>query len=308
MLDKLTAKSVNKGCIMVFATYLDKNGSECVGVLSPDRKFIYSIAELGFAVQTMRELIAGYSVQLCESLQIKIETAQNGVALEDIKLLSPIPHPHHDLLCVGKNYVEHAQEGAQYNGVVYEKPKLPVYFCKRVDCAVGHEGDIPSHSKITSKLDYEAELAVVIGKTCSNVSEDEVNDYIFGYTIANDVSARDLQYAHIQFTFGKSLDGFSPIGPWIVTADEFTFPPKLQIKARVNGELRQNDNTGNLIFGIPRIISELSQGITLEPGDILLTGTPSGVGLGFQPPKFLSPGDIVECEIEKIGLLRNTVR
>jgi len=293
---------------MIFTTYLDNNGSELVGTLSPDRKYIYSVAELGFSAQTMLEFIACYPEYLRDGLQSKRDASQNGVLVEEVQLLAPIPHPHHDLLCVGKNYDEHAREGANYSGVEYKPPEVPIYFNKRVDCAVGHEGDIPPHSKITSKLDYEAELAVVIGKKSRNVPESKVQDHIFGYTIANDVSARDLQYAHVQYTYGKSLDGFSPMGPWIVTEDEFSFPPHLSIKARVNGELRQNDNTGNLIFGVARLISELSRGITLEPGDILLTGTPSGVGLGFQPPRFLSLGDTVECEIEGIGLLRNTVR
>ncbi len=142
----------------------------------------------------------------------------------------------------------------------------------------------------------------------SRVPADRVFDYIFGYTVANDVSARDRQINHVQYTYGKSMDGFAPMGPWIVTIDEFKSPPHLQIKSRVNGEERQNSNTNDFIFDIPYLLSELSLGITLEPGDILITGTPAGVGMGFNPPKFMKPGDVVECEVEGIGVLRNTVK
>jgi 2-keto-4-pentenoate hydratase/2-oxohepta-3-ene-1,7-dioic acid hydratase in catechol pathway len=157
------------------------------------------------------------------------------------------------------------------------------------------------------RLDYEAELAVIIGRTARNLSAAEAPAHIFGYTVLNDVSARDLQTAHKQWYFGKSLDGFTPMGPCIVTADEISFPPRLAIRSYVNGELRQNSTTDLLITGIADILAELSSGITLLPGTILATGTPAGVGMGFDPPKFLRPGDVVECEIEGIGTLRNTV-
>jgi 2-keto-4-pentenoate hydratase/2-oxohepta-3-ene-1,7-dioic acid hydratase in catechol pathway len=158
------------------------------------------------------------------------------------------------------------------------------------------------------RLDYEAELAIIIGKTAKNVKAEDAGDYIFGYTVLNDVSARVLQTTHKQWYFGKSLDGFTPIGPCITTADEIAFPPALKISATVNGELRQDATTDLLITGIPAIIEELSSGMTLLPGTIIATGTPAGVGMGFDPPKFLKAGDVVECTIEKIGTLRNTVR
>jgi 2-keto-4-pentenoate hydratase/2-oxohepta-3-ene-1,7-dioic acid hydratase in catechol pathway len=166
---------------------------------------------------------------------------------------------------------------------------------------------IQSHPGLVERLDYEAELAVIIGKTARNVPAADAEQYIFGYTILNDVSARVLQTAHKQWYFGKSLDGFTPIGPCIVTADEICFPPALPIRTRVNGELRQDSTTDLLITGIADIIAELSSGMTLLPGTIIATGTPSGVGMGFDPPKFLKSGDVVECEIEGIGVLRNTV-
>ena len=231
-----------------------------------------------------------------------------GIPLDSVKLAAPIPHPRHDILCIGQNYLAHAIESFKFKGLEYQKPSHPVYFTKRVNRAVADGECIPAHADITSQLDYEAELAVVIGKRCDHVKPEDVFAHIFGYTIVNDVSARDLQYAHSQYAFGKSLDGFAPMGPWIVTADEIPAPPALRIGTRVNGEVRQDSNTGDFIFDIPYMISELSGGIVLEPGDIVITGTPSGVGMGFTPPRFLKSGDVVECEIEKIGTLRNTVR
>ena len=160
---------------------------------------------------------------------------------------------------------------------------------------------------IVTDLDYEAELAVIIGREASHVREEDVKDYIFGYTIINDVSARTLQTRHKQWYFGKGLDGFLPMGPCIATVDELSYPPKVQVQSRVNGELRQDSNTELLIFDISHIVSELSQGMTLKPGTIIATGTPAGVGMGFDPPKFLVPGDVVECTIEGIGTIANKV-
>ena len=160
---------------------------------------------------------------------------------------------------------------------------------------------------MVDSLDYEAELAFIIGKDAKNVKEEDAFDYIFGYTIMNDVSARNLQTAHKQWYFGKSLDGFTPLGPVIVTKDEFDYPPKLDIKSYVNGELRQDSNTELLIFGIAHVVSELSKGMTLKAGTIISMGTPAGVGMGFVPPRFLKKGDVVTCEIEGIGKLTNTI-
>ncbi|MGE4284740.1 MAG: fumarylacetoacetate hydrolase family protein, partial [Clostridia bacterium] len=231
-----------------------------------------------------------------------------GIPITAVEISAPIPNPRHDILCIGQNYTEHAIESAKFRGIEYQKPTYPVYFSKRVNKAVAHNGFISSHADITSKLDYEAELAVIIGKECSHVAPEDVYDYIFGYTIINDISARDIQVNHKQFTFGKGLDDATPMGPYIVTIDEFDAPPLLSVKSKVNGELRQNSSTNDFIFDIPFMISQLSAGITLYPGDIFITGTPSGVGLGFNPPKWLKSGDIVECQIEKIGILRNTVK
>jgi 2-keto-4-pentenoate hydratase/2-oxohepta-3-ene-1,7-dioic acid hydratase in catechol pathway len=212
------------------------------------------------------------------------------------------------VICLGINYMAHAEESARYKKEAFggDRP-FAVYFSKRVNRAIGTGEAIPSHSDIVTDLDYEAELAVIIGKRASKVSEEEVKDYIFGYTVINDVSARTLQTQHKQWYLGKSLDGFLPMGPCITTVEELDFPPKVQVQSRVNGELRQDSNSSLLIFGVEHIISELSQGMTLEPGTIIATGTPAGAGMGFDPPRFLKPGDVVECTVEGIGTIKNTV-
>lgn len=278
---------------MKFVTYL-LDGAEQVGLLSPDETSVYPLP-----CRDMLELIE------CGP---RPEEAGEAIPLSAVQLLAPIPRPRQDVICLGINYKAHAHEAEQYSTEFKKERPIPIYFSKRVTEAVGPEGFIESHPGLVERLDYEAELAVIIGKTARNVPAEQAADYIFGYTVLNDVSARVLQTSHKQWYFGKSLDGFTPIGPCITTADEIPFPPKLKISASVNGELRQDSTTDLLITGIADIIAELSSGITLLPGTIIATGTPSGVGMGFDPPKFLKSGDIVECTIEKIGTLRNTVR
>ena len=237
---------------------------------------------------------------LIESLPPADLTAAASVPLEDVALLAPIPRPRQDVICLGMNYRDHAKEAAKYDADAFAKEKpVAVYFSKRVSRAGDPEGEIPR---------YEAELAVIIGKTARNVKAGEAGEYVFGYTVLNDVSARDLQTGHKQWYFGKGLDGFTPMGPCILTADETAFPPALDISCTVNGEERQWSNTALLIHGIPEIIEELSAGMTLLPGTILATGTPAGVGMGLDPPEFLESGDVVECTIRGIGTLRSTVR
>ena len=278
---------------MKFVTYL-LDGAERVGALSQDEAAVYPLP-----CRDMLELIEHSP---------RMEEAGEAIPLSAVKLLAPIPRPRQDVICLGINYKAHADEAEQYSTEFKKERPIPIYFSKRVTEAVGPEGFIESHPGLVERLDYEAELALIIGKTARNVPAEQAADYIFGYTVLNDVSARVLQTSHKQWYFGKSLDGFTPIGPCIVTADEIPFPPKLKISASVNGEKRQDSTTDLLITGIADIIAELSSGMTLLPGTIIATGTPSGVGMGFDPPKFLKSGDIVECEIEKIGTLRNTVR
>ena len=233
-----------------------------------------------------------------------------ALPVEAVTLESPIPAPAQDVICLGINYMAHSDEAEKYSAAAFAtKHEDAIYFSKRVNEAVAPGGDILSHSDLVADLDYEAELAVVIGRPAHNVSEADALDYVFGYTILNDVSARTIQNQHKQWYRGKSLDGFTPIGPCIVTADEFeAYPPQLGIRSFVNGEKRQDSNTGLQIFDIDHVIAELSQGMTLKAGTIIATGTPAGVGMGMEPPCFLKPGDEVRCEIEGIGTLTNTVR
>lgn len=235
--------------------------------------------------------------------------AGRPVPLEEVRLLAPIPRPRQDVICLGMNYRDHEKEAAKYDADAFTKDKpAAVYFSKRVSWAGDPDGVIPRYEGLVERLDYEAELAVIIGKTAKNVKAEEAGEYIFGYTVLNDVSARDLQTGHKQWYFGKSLDGFTPLGPCILTADETAFPPALDISCAVNGEERQRSNTALLIHSIAGVIEELSAGMTLLPGTIIATGTPAGVGMGFDPPKFLKSGDVVECTIQNIGTLKSTVR
>lgn len=284
---------------MKLITYL-KDHREWTGILADDGASVFPLPypDMQSIIESPRE-----------ALTAAAGTSIGSIPLSEVTLLAPIPHPRQDVICLGINYHAHAEEAARYSAEAFTKERpIPIYFSKRVTEAVPPEGFIESHPGLVERLDYEVELAVIIGKTARAVKAEDAADYIFGYTVLNDVSARLLQTTHKQWYFGKSLDGFTPIGPCITTADEISFPPALKISARVNGELRQDATTDLLITGIPAIIEELSSGMTLLPGTIIATGTPAGVGMGFDPPKFLSPGDVVECSIEKIGTLRNTVR
>ncbi|MDO4491405.1 MAG: fumarylacetoacetate hydrolase family protein [Lachnospiraceae bacterium] len=259
--------------------------------------------------EDMNALIQAAAQSSGESLRTAQKESVMVVPLSEVSLLAPIPRPRQDVICLGINYKKHAEEAERYSEKAFKKERpIPIYFSKRVTEAVAPEGTIESHPGLVQRLDYECELAVIIGKTARNVKAEEAEQYIFGYTVLNDVSARLLQTSHKQWYFGKGLDGFTPMGPCITTADEIPWPPALGISSRVNGELRQNSTTDLLITSIPEIIEELSSGMTLLPGTIIATGTPAGVGMGFDPPKFLKPGDVVECTIEGIGTICNTVR
>ena len=223
-------------------------------------------------------------------------------------MLAPIPEPMQDVICLGMNYQKHKAEAEQFDAQAFTRDRgNAVYFSKRATHCPGPGDPIPGHFDIVDSLDYETELAVVLGKDAWQVAEEDAFDYVLGYTIVNDVSARNLQTGHKQWYMGKGLDGFTPMGPCIVTKDEFAQPPAQAIRTWINGELRQDAVTDELIFGIAYVIHELSQGMTLKAGTIIATGTPAGVGMGFDPPKFLSPGDLVRCEIEGIGVLENRV-
>ena len=236
-----------------------------------------------------------------------IDQADHIVPLADVGLLAPIPQPLRNIMCLGKNYAEHAKESHAAWGDKHELPEFPIIFNKATTAINSPFGDIPYDTAVSSKIDFEAELAVIIGRQGKNITANEALDYVFGYTVMNDVSARDLQRRHKQFFKGKSLDGSAPLGPWIVTATAIPNPHNLQVTCTVNGVQKQNGNTNQMIFDIPETIRQLSLGMTLLPGDIIATGTPSGVGFARTPPEFLVPGDIVECHVEKIGTIRNKI-
>jgi 2-keto-4-pentenoate hydratase/2-oxohepta-3-ene-1,7-dioic acid hydratase in catechol pathway len=210
-------------------------------------------------------------------------------------------------MCLGLNYAEHAKESAEARGREYQQHQHPVFFTKATHTINRHEAAIPFDPAVSEQIDWEAELGVILGRGGKNISIEQAYDHVFGYTCLNDVSARDLQANHSQFFKGKSLDGACPLGPWIVTADEIPDPQRLHVTCRVNGVVKQDANTAVMIFHVPDIIAILSRGMTLDAGDIIATGTPSGVGFARKPPEFLKPGDVVEVEIEKIGVLRNRV-
>lgn len=255
---------------------------------------------------TIIEGIAG-GLEFVEKVRKLAEQARNSenpeqfkYAFTEIEWLSPIPRTPKNVLCVGKNYAEHAAEmGAD------APPEKLMIFTKSPTAIAADEQELPAYTELTDSLDYEGELAVVVSKKGRNIPKQLAYDHVFGYTIANDITARDIQAAHKQFFLGKSLDGSCPMGPYIVTKDEIPDAHNLSIVTKVNDEVRQNGNTSDMIFKIDELIAELSKYVTLEPGDVILTGTPAGVGKGFNPPKFLKAGDTVKISIEGIGTLVN---
>lgn len=285
----------------------EKDGPMAVGTGDKSGTAVHPIAGLGLAYGSMNELIERASAGEWELLK-RASLEAGGIPLTEVTLCAPIPCPRQDMICLGINYMAHAEESARYKEEAFggERP-YAVYFSKRIGEAVGDGGVIPSYEGLVDSLDYEAELAVIIGRDAKNVSREDAASYILGYTVINDVSARNLQTRHKQWYFGKSLDGFTPMGPCIVTREELSWPPKAAVRSYVNGELRQDGNTAQLIFDIAHVIHELSRGMTLKAGTIIATGTPAGAGMGFVPPRFLKKGDIVSCEAEGVGRITNRV-
>lgn len=300
---------------MKFVTYR-RNNQEHIGLIDEQNTSVLELrtAEeicLGSCIipDRMLDCIAMGESFLSKVRQLK-ETAFSHsrkneflLSMEEVELLAPIPRPAKNIFCVGKNYAAHAIEMGSKEDI----PDQIIVFTKATTTVIGPGKEVDPHLDVTGQLDYEGELAVVIGKKGKNIRPEEALDHVFGYTIINDVTARDLQERHRQYFLGKSLDTTCPMGPWIVHASVIENPNKLHIETRINGEIRQSSYTENFIFLVEKIISILSSGMTLEPGDIIATGTPAGVGKGMNPPQFLKPGDTMEITVEKIGKLINRI-
>lgn len=294
---------------MKFLTYIYDN-KETIGVLDRSETGVIPVESFGLSFSSMEEL----AVKLTRKQQAEMQKAlpqmdEAAIPLENIKLLAPIPRPTRDIMCLGVNFLDHALESVGVMGQEYGgERKFPIYFAKHVNEAVAPGEPIDGHFDIVTDLDYEVEMAMVIRKDVKGAKAEDAADYIFGYTILNDVSARCIQMRHKQWFRGKSFDGFAPMGPYLVTADEFEFPPKIQLTCHVNDELRQNSNTELYIHNIPYVIEELSHAMTIPAGMIISMGTPAGVGMGHVPPKYLKHGDVVTCTIEGIGTIVNPVK
>jgi len=250
------------------------------------------------------------ALQACERLEASAgERAEAMIPLSQVQKLAPIPVLLRNAFCVGRNYVDHVKEGVTARAMKWDEklPEAPQFFTKSTHTVIGPGAEVRLDTKLTQKLDYEVELAVVIGRTGRDISAENAYDFVFGYTIANDVTARDLQRRHEQWFKGKSLDTTLPLGPCIVTRDAIGDPRSLELSMSVNGQERQRARVEQMIFNIPTIIAQLSAGMTLEPGDIIATGTPSGVGFAMNPPQFLHDGDEMLARIDRIGELRNRI-
>ena len=278
------------------------------GVIDIARAAKAARVALPFDANDMISLVAAGKPGLAAINKAIAKVKASHYKLAKVKLHAPIPRPRKNVFCVGWNYLDHFNEGAKARPHVQEMPAHPAFFSKQPLCMNAPYGNVPAHTGVTEKLDWEVELAMIIGTGGTNIKEANAMKHVFGYTVANDVSAREVQRHHGQQWFrGKSLDGHLPMGPWIVTANDVRDPNNLNLQCRVNGVIKQDSNTKHLYFKLPRIIAELSAGITLESGDIILTGTPSGVGHARTPPEFMQPGDVMETEVEGIGLLRNKI-
>jgi 2-keto-4-pentenoate hydratase/2-oxohepta-3-ene-1,7-dioic acid hydratase in catechol pathway len=287
-----------------------KGAAPRVGVVRDEREVVDLAAVAGrppFDPSDMVSLIeAGPKARAW--LRKAAAQARKALPLGRIALLAPIPRPRKNVFCVGWNYVEHFEESRVSRLHAVEFPAHPTFFSKVPTTVNGPRDPVPSHAGVTAQLDWEVELGVVIGRRGRNIGEADAYKHVFGYTVVNDISAREIQRRHGGQLFkGKGLDGTCPMGPWIVTADEVPDPHALRLTSRLNGVTKQDSNTSYMYFKIPRLIAELSAGMTLEPGDILSTGTPAGVGHARTPPEFMKAGDVLESEIVGLGLLRNTI-
>jgi 2-keto-4-pentenoate hydratase/2-oxohepta-3-ene-1,7-dioic acid hydratase in catechol pathway len=296
---KLTSFEVNGK-----ATYGVVKGEYVIDLLSLSKSYGEALPQsVQEGIESGEEFL-GKAAELLRFARSENVSGNHMYTLQEVNWLPPIPVVKRNIMCVGKNYRDHAIEMGSEKDI----PENIMIFTKATSTVIGHEQKLPVHDDVTSELDYEGELAIVIGKKGKGITPDEAMDHVFGYTIVNDLTARDLQKKHGQFFIGKSLDFTCPIGPYIVTKEEVEDPHQLMIRTSVNGEVRQSSSTELMIFKIPDIISILSKGMTLEPGDIIATGTPAGVGKGFKPPRFLKAGDRIQIEVEGIGILTNQLQ
>jgi 2-keto-4-pentenoate hydratase/2-oxohepta-3-ene-1,7-dioic acid hydratase in catechol pathway len=285
------------------------SGQPRPGLVVDDQRVVDIPAALGAGegTSTMLGIIRAGAPMLERLRALAAKPPANALALADVRLHAPIPRPAKNVFCVGWNYLPHFEEGAKKLQDDRKLPEWPVFFSKAPTAVTGPYDTIPFHSKVSNQLDWEVELGVVIGAGGIDITQEEAMRHVWGYTVINDLSWRDIQRRHGgQWHKGKSLDGSCPMGPWIVTADAID-PTSLQVSCRVNGVTKQESNTKHMYFKVPRLIADLSAGTTLEPGDIISTGTPEGVGFARTPPEFMKPGDLCETEIEKIGVLRNPI-
>jgi 2-keto-4-pentenoate hydratase/2-oxohepta-3-ene-1,7-dioic acid hydratase in catechol pathway len=293
-------------------TFADAKGQRAGALLDDGRVLdlaAVSIGTLAGQAADMLSLIEAGPAVLSAVRALAAEPPPNAVLdAGAARLLAPIPRPRRNVFCVGRNYMDHVAEGDRTRGIAQsELPKYPQFFTKAPECVIGPDEPIPDHAGVTQWLDYEVELAVVIGREGRDIPAERALDHVFGWTIANDVTGRDLQRRYGQWFKGKSLDRSCPLGPCVVPAAELD-ALDTGIRCRVNGETRQDSRTSKMIFDVREIIHQLSVGFTLRPGDVIMTGTPEGVGYAMQPPRTLKAGDVVECEIDGVGVLRNTVR
>ena len=283
---------------MRYVSFSDASGTLRPGVIEGD-----SIKPFGPEVASLDAFVK------MSPAERKASVAKLGAAIpvKDVTLRAPL-HPQKNVFCVGRNYLAHAEEGAKALGQELKLPDVPTFFTKAPTSIADPEEALDLSSDVSPMYDWEAELAVIIGTTCKDVSRDNALANVFGYSCLNDVTARDLQRSHQQWFKGKTLDHTCPIGPWIIDAADIGDPQNLEIMLRVNGVEKQHSNTSKMIFDVKTVISSLSQGLTLEAGDVIASGTPEGVGFARTPPEFLKNGDVMEVEIEKIGILRNPLK
>ncbi len=283
----------------------EAGGKTSPGVLSADEAGIVSLGDIA---NSLVDIIDGGPDMLAKVNAV--HSLATSIPFAHARILAPVM-PRRNIICVGKNYYEHAKEfhssGFDSSAGKDAIPDCPIIFSKASTTVIGPGDAVPASADPTRTVDYEVELAVIIGKRCKNVAKAQAYDQVFGYMIVNDVTSRHLQSRHKQWFLGKNLDGFCPMGPWLVTADEVGDVTKLRVTAEINGEKRQDALVKDLIFDIPKLIETITSVMTLLPGDIIATGTPAGVGIGFNPPKFLVPGDRMRLEISGLGVLENVV-